>query len=326
MIASNKNDLEKNKKINLSLNVIKCLAIFSIICIHCGIQKLGTKGLIIDSISRFAVPIFFLISGYFSFYTDNNKSLKKYKTRIIRLIKLLIVSNILYFIYYIITNKYDSINRILSIFYPNQILKYLIFNISPTASHLWFIEALIYCYVIYYILSNYNINKDKLYKYIPILLLVCLMMIYVNIPKMYYQNFLFMGLPFFTLGYFIHDKKEYLINKASNTYLIIFMILGCLLTILEAQAIGKSDIFIGSSIILSTSLFLWCIKNPYKLNFKISGFIGGNLYAIMYVLHLMIIKSIFHVKSYLNPIIAFIITAIVSYIIYLIINLIKKKN
>ena len=59
----------------------------------------------------------------------------------------------------------------------------------------------------------------------------------------YYRNFLFMGLPFFTLGYLIHDKKDILTEKISNSFLIAFGIFGLLLTVLEVLVVGKLDIY-----------------------------------------------------------------------------------
>ena len=71
-----------NNAINHSLNFLKFMAIFAVVCIHCGVFPIGgTKNLIIDAVSRFAVPVFFLISGFYSYYDDNSKALDKYKKR-----------------------------------------------------------------------------------------------------------------------------------------------------------------------------------------------------------------------------------------------------
>ena len=79
---------EDNKNINFSLNFLKCVAIFAVICIHCGsFPIVGNKGLVIDAVSRFAVPVFFLISGFYSYYKGNSIVLGKYKRRIVKLIK-----------------------------------------------------------------------------------------------------------------------------------------------------------------------------------------------------------------------------------------------
>ena len=68
-----------SKEINHSLNALKCLAIFAVICIHCDIYSIGLKGQMIVSFSRFAVPLFFLISGFYSYIDDDIEAISKYK-------------------------------------------------------------------------------------------------------------------------------------------------------------------------------------------------------------------------------------------------------
>lgn len=125
-----------NKNINYSMNVAKCLGIFAVICIHCTLFKFGRKGLVIDALSRFAVPLFFVISGYFSFYPNLERSLDKYKTRAYRLIKLLISSMILYFIFYVFVIRYHSFYDSIYSITLGQIFNALIFNAYTYGPHL----------------------------------------------------------------------------------------------------------------------------------------------------------------------------------------------
>ncbi len=314
-----------NKNINYSLNVAKCLAIFAVICIHCTLFKFGRKGLVIDALSRFAVPLFFLISGYFSFYPNLEKALDKYKTRSYRLIKLLISSVILYFVFYVFVIGYDSFYDALFSITLGHIFDVIIFNAYTYGPHLWFIGSLLYCYIFYYILGRFKFDYRKLYVLVPILLGSCLMlgefasfMGFKHIPITYYRNFLFMALPFFTLGYFMHDNQEKLIGILSDKNLILIMVLSCLLVVIEVFAVGKLDLYVGS-IIFAATLVLWCIKNPDKLNFKVAGFIGGTLYTSIYVLHLLVMKMLkmYGIKyGYFNPIIVFVVTSVISFLIY----------
>ena len=326
---------KKTKQINVSLNVMKCVAIFAVMCGHSTLYLIGNEGLVIDGIIRFTVPFFFLISGFFSYFTDNSYATKKYKARTIKLIKLLIISNLLFLAYFIITNRFgDMTIYFIWLTDINNIFSFILLNVSPTALHLWFIQSLLYCYIIYYFLSKFKINPNKLYKYIPILLIGCLMLgeFFIkgglNLPIEYYRNFLFMGLPFFALGYWIHDKEELINDLVSNRFVICLVVIGCLLSALEVLVIGVADLFIGS-IFTSTGLFIWCVKNPMKLqNFKITSFIGKNLYASMYILHLIVAETLFGwgYLTYLNPFIIFVCTAVISYIIYLVIKNINRVN
>lgn len=326
------NEINDKKEINFSINVIKCLAIFSVIIIHCGIFSLGRKGTVIEGLARFAVPFFFLISGYYSYYKLNNKSMMKYKERIIRLTKLLIISSILFIIFnFFIFQKLD-INNVNLL---KQAFNIIIFDNYFYGGHLWFIGALIYCYIFYYLLGKFKIDFKNIYIYIPILLIICLLLsefaknIGISIPNYYYRNFLFMGLPFFSIGHFIHHYQENFLEDISNKPLILTVLGACFLIMIEVLHVGMVSIYVGTTI-LSISIFLWCVKNPNKLKkFRISGFIGGRLYTSMYILHFLILLY-FQVNSislgYFAPIAIFIITAVISYIIYLIKLIFKNLN
>ena len=156
-----KDNLDK-KSINYSLNFIKFIAIIAVICIHCQLNNIGTKGLVIDALSRFAVPIFFLISGFFSYYANNSQAMIKYRNRIIRLVKLFVIGNILYLGFDIYTCKISDFSSIVSVFDLNHLFNYIFLDVSPWGVHLWFILALIYCYALYYILTKINISPQSL--------------------------------------------------------------------------------------------------------------------------------------------------------------------
>lgn len=328
--------IKSENKTNYSLNFLKFFAIFAVIIIHCDLWKMGTEGMVIDGVVRFPIIIFFLISGFYSFYTDDSNALNTYKRRSNKLIKLLLIASVLYFVYMAFAKFPDLLLKL----NLNALLDLIIFNVTPFGFHLWFILALIFCYLLYYTLIKLQIKPNTLYKYIPILILFSLvlgeffMLIFVevyakgNISESielsfltfkYYRNFLFTGLPFFTLGYLIHDKKDILIKNLSNSLLIALGIFGLLLTFLEVLVVGKVDVYIGS-IIFAVCAFIWCVKNPNTLNFKITEFIGGKLYGLIYILHLMILWIINPQFGYLNPIICFIPTTIICAIIYFILR------
>ena len=77
----------------------------------------------------------------------------------------------------------------------------------------------------------------------------------------------------------------------------------CGLTIIESTY-AITDLYLGT-ILFSTMIFIWCILNPNKLNFKITNLIGGKLYGYIYILHIFVV---------------FTVTTILSYLVYLFIN------
>ena len=324
-----KND---NKVVNQTLNILKFFSALCVIAIHCTLDRTGKVGMVIDALIRFATPIFFLISGYYSVIQDNEQAKQKYKMRIIKLIKLIIISAIIYFVYYCFMGYIkDASKWIKDSFTIKKIYIYILFNISPFEFHLWFLNALLYCYIFSYLLRKYNIDMKKLYKYIPILLLCNIMLgefaKYNNIVinTYLYRNFIFTGLPFYLIGYYIKDKMNNKWDKISNKSLIYAVLIGLLLTAIERLSVDKLDTYIGT-IITSIGLFSLAVKNPNIWRLRLLEFIGGKLYTSIYIMHAMVLgivnkceKNIGitnEYKNYINILIVFVITAIIATIIH----------
>ena len=140
--------------------------------------------------NRISTKPFFLISGFYSFYTDDSKALNTYKRRSNKLIKLLLIVSVLYF--YMVFAKFPDLLLKLNL---NALLDLIIFNVTPFGFHLWFTLALIFCYLLYYTLIKLQIKPNTLYNYIPILILFSLvlgeffMLIFVEVyAKEIFQN------------------------------------------------------------------------------------------------------------------------------------------
>lgn len=151
----------------------------------------------------------------------------------------------------------------------------------------------------------------------------------IKIDSFIYRNFIFLGLPFFTLGYLINDRQDEIIKKISDRTIVITIILGCVFSVFERLTVGSSNLFIGS-ILVSLMMFIWCVKYPDKLDFKVIGWIGGKLYTLMYILHPMVIGFVIrhlHIDfGYFNPFMIFMITAVISTIIFYLIDMAKAKD
>lgn len=315
-------------KINQSINVLKFISAFAVVCIH---TVSGDFKALIMGLCGFAVPVFFLISGYYSFYDDDSKAVKKYKTRSIRLIKLIIASNLLYFfssiqrINFIINHDYLAILSTLPSIYEVLLLNHGVIY------HLWFLGALLYTYIILIILIKIKITPNKLYKFIPILFIInifsreILKYLGIILPAEYFQNVLLSSLPVFMLGYYIHDKEKNIIPKLSNKFLLSALVIVCCLFIIEMLTIDSPILLKIGKYAIAIIPFIYCVKNPSVLNFKRLGWIGGTLYAYIYILHPLVIGTVgipLNLNS--NVFLMFILTVLVSFVLYLLIKKLKE--
>lgn len=325
---------------NKTLNVIKCISAFCVIVIHCVTSVYEEYVSILEAIIRVAVPIFVIISGYYSYFGDKSVDVfEKYKKRAIKIGKLIIITWIIYFIYkWIAIYPGDSFVQVISnVYNNNSIFALVVLNIEPLAWHSWFLYALLYCYILMLISTKYNINVNVFYKYIPVLLLLNIILgelsslVSINIESSYSRNFLLYALPYFLIGYAIHEKNLY--NKISNKSLIITSILSIILIIIERRATGRYNMYIGN-IFLSIAICILGIKNPNALKCKNLEWIGRNIYTHIYILHLVIVWILEMIEKnngivpskiwYINSIIVFVVTAIISICIYYINKILKK--
>ena len=318
---------------NKSLNILKCIAAICVINMHCTYYDSSKPGIIIDAIIRFAVPIFFMISGYYSYFKkeDINKA-EKYKNRIIKIVGLIILSWIVYVPsrYLLFGRNVGFIEYFKNLYNEESIFKLIFLNISPLAGHLWFLYALVYCYILVLILNKYDININKLYKYIPILLFVSIILgefsIFTGrqILPIYIRNFWMYALPYFLMGYLINERKIY--NKVSNKSIYLIGILSIISVIIERLGVSKYDMYIGT-ISLSIVIFIWCINNANISGFNILAWIGKNISSYIYLLHLSVLWILENMEKqrninvkdicYINTVMVFVITVIISVFIYM---------
>ena len=114
---------------------MKALCAFLIVCIHVPFP--GKVGAYFTTLTRVAVPIFFMITGYF--YSDTVARHKE-KHQIKKIGGLIIEANMIFFIWNIALNVLRRENIVAysrSIFTGKNIIEFLALNESPLAGHLY---------------------------------------------------------------------------------------------------------------------------------------------------------------------------------------------
>lgn len=195
------------------LDILKAICAFLIVCIHKPFP--GKFGEYFTALARVAVPIFFMITGFFY---RNTVSKGREGKQIKKIICLIAISNVLFFAWNIILEfvlQKDVLLYIKSTFTISNLIRLLVFNYSPFGSHLWYLNALLYVYFITHIFRALNIEK-LLFVFIPVLLAgdlifgkYSLLIFRREIPYLFVRNFLFVGIPYFSLGILIYDAKKF---------------------------------------------------------------------------------------------------------------------
>lgn len=321
---------------NYFLYFLKAIAAYSIIFIHCKFY--GEAGMIIDSLARFAVPIFFLSSGYFVFTKEDALSKKIYK-RIKNLTCVFLFCSIVYFMLKTILSRSLNITAI-------DVLKLLIFNdTSFISAHLWFLPALIYCYILLLVA-----HKLKMIRFTFILIPVLLV---VNIIVGFYfssnhiteqnnyiiRNFLFFGFPFFMIGYFINTYKDKVSQLTVHIKPHIFalgIIIGNVITVIDYKYIGDKSLYFGS-VIVSVLLFIYSLKKSDAFNKSIVSKIGEKYSLFIYLWHPIVISGVSIISNrinishsieflYVQPIIIVLLVTTLSIIYYTVKEIVLSKK
>lgn len=162
---------------------------------------------------------------------------------------------------------------------------------SPVRAHLWFLPALIYCYLLALLIEKWRMRKAA-YCMAPVLLAILLWRaeFCVFFDRFYhtmeYRNFLFTGMSFFLTGQMIHEYQDKIVCKRQEQWgLKAGMIFGVALSMMEYAFRGAGEIYTGNCVAV-ICLFLWLILYGREINFPSVLVETGRKYAfLIYLLH-----------------------------------------
>lgn len=290
-----------------NLDFLKFVCSFLIICIHGYFP--GNFGTLVKAFSRVAVPIFFMITGFF--YYDRKTSQKK--NQMIKIAKLIIISNIVFFAFYSLFYliKGDLSEYFEKSFSVKNLIKFIALNESPFGYHLWYLGAILYVLIIALLLNKFKLEKI-MYLIVP-LLLVCNFILgtYSNIifnkdlDYLLVRNFLLIGLPHFYIGVYIkkiYEEKKLIFVRRNLliilSFLFTFSIIAELLILKSFNGTITKSHYISTTC-LSVTLFILAVtdkKHSGRL-YNCGVSIGRNYSTLIYIIHPMWIVALNYVTE-----------------------------
>lgn len=185
---------------NYCIDYIKGIACIFVVFMHCEFPDYF--GVLVQCVSRFCVPFFFMVSGYFCYHTGEGYT--DYRRKI-KHIAIIIAGSFIF--YLIVTPLYQEEGFSIDI---ERIVYWLVCNSPPyVAGQLWFLFALLYDYCLIALVEKHKLRKLA-YAAIPvgigiyILMAQGLHLLGISIKNGLYRNFLIEGFPLFMLGFWIH--------------------------------------------------------------------------------------------------------------------------
>ncbi len=295
-----------------SLEFARVIAMFAIVGLHCQMalsywqwDGVPWVGYIINQLSRFAVPLFFLISGYLiqpKLSTDPSETLVNYAKP---LMKIWVVWSV---ICLVVPFQWQIVSQAGYLAERQGYWEYLMR--SPLNSllegglvHLWFLPALVIAVAIIAFLVKFKRTQ--------LLLPVALVLYVYGILAGSYSSLTELPSPFFTrngpffatllvvLGYIAREKQWFCSNRNS----VLLIVVGIGLHFSEAywlmlNGVGfNSHDFLFGTVIWSLGIFMWLLAHPNFGNtpwvFKFSASILGS-----YVSHMLVMIVFMNVAGY----------------------------
>lgn len=195
------------KEENKCLFMLKGISCIIVVLFHCPLPGKIGEGIIYAL--RFPVPIFFMISGYYSFFKQDYFS--RAKKMLIFIVQAELIAGIISLICFCMGQ--DQYNPLMILAKTNW-LKTLLFG-SVFNGTLWYLYAMFWGWIIFCLISKINKGFELLYwSVIPLLVFHVLARIYIteysDIEKyiFLFRSAVLFGVPFLGIGRFIAEYKK----------------------------------------------------------------------------------------------------------------------
>lgn len=292
--------MKNQKQINYFLNYLKGLACLGIVLVHCRFPS--APGAVITAFARSGIPFFFMLSGYYTFYTDREKTLAVTGRRVKKTFQLLVTAMLFYIAWRFLPKLLSGgIQEAFlwvktALFQQQIILEFLLLNVTDSVNGvLWYIPAALYVYMMFGILVKSGSKWNALYIAALILLAVNLVLCEIGslagfgIHLKWYRNFLLTGFPLFMLGHYLHKKEKEIQMLKRNTPILIAALGGAMI-LLECRLVGNALLYTGN-VVFIIGLYLYAIQNSLIKKGTLMEQVGSKLYLYIYISQVAVIET-----------------------------------
>ncbi|MBR5225644.1 MAG: acyltransferase [Clostridia bacterium] len=263
--------IPKKSTRNQTLEWLKLLAAVMIVYVHIGLP--GKAGKLMDCLVRFSVPLFFAISGYFSFGVPSGKLFKRL-WHIIKLNLLATAALTAWDCFFAAIQRRNPLETLTAaIPTVKQLGLWVLVHVSPFGGHLWYLAAaaagyaVLTAYAAFF--GNERINYRPLYIVSAALLAVrfaaadMLMRIGIEIPYYFLRDGWFYAVPMMGIGLFLREYQQQILDnyRLNTRRLLAMLFFGVALSLIQYVSLGPSELPLGA-IIQMIAMILLSILHP----------------------------------------------------------------
>lgn len=267
-----------------SLYVAKCLGAFLVVLGHIPMGSLRDW---LYPLTLGAVPIFFMISGYFLYSEDERKSAQRAWRSIKKILPIFLLVTLFYWVL-ILPNHGNTITT------WEQVLHFLIYG-QLTTVHLWFLMAMLQALVVFALLFRLRLGRF-LWLFIPLIVTPLIGAKYSflvtggEIRELYYVfNSVCYAFPFMALGYTM-KKHETRLNRAPWSWLLVGSLAFAIAErpLLISMGYGNGDGPFMGSFLFAISLVAWGITHKRAGRGSFFETIGAKYSGCIYYFHIAV--------------------------------------
>ncbi len=263
--------IRSDRQRNQSMEVCKLLAAGFVVFLHARFPD--RIGELTDCISRCAVPLFFMISGYFNYGAD----CKALSRRTKHAVSLVLWGSLADIVLGSVLSELSS-GSFLGYFraaLPNLriLTDWILLQAHPFGGHLWYLNALVICYLLLWGYVRFREDREPdycgLYS-VCFVLFVGLVLIDVVSPLLNHYTYYplvhtawFLGIPMFGAGLFLREHRERLIRVfgLNSGKLLLLFTAGIGVNVLQMYTCGLGIIPFGT-IFAVPALLLYLAQHP----------------------------------------------------------------
>jgi len=276
---------------NLTLECFRILGAVFIVFLHVPFP--GAFGAVVACLSRFAVPMFFAISGWYSYQVKPGKLLKR--TKSVLLLELLGI--LLYLIWKCLEGSMEGIRISDTLLWKipdgGALKKWLVFQVDPFSGPLWYLSAAAVCYLVLAVYVRFRKEDYRLFYALSAVLLGCHFAMaelsgYTGLQVEYtvYRNAWFFGIPMFAMGLWLRQYRQKI--QWNPLWLLLS---GIVLSLWEYHLFGGYDLPLGA-VVQAAALLLLAQRYPdlpekNRLLRNVAP-VFGFVSTAVYVLHLIV--------------------------------------
>lgn len=279
---------------NQRIDLFKCISIYSVVLLHI---KTGVLDGQTAALTRFAVPYFFLVAGYFAYGQGEEGLLRRARHALllwaasVGLVAALCAGMVW-------RSGWSFLIYLRQQFTPRAWLELMTLQVLPFpyGYHLWFIGAMPLLYLIW-------LAVTRLCRAIPYRALAggAALLLGINlflgeglallgresVPAQYLRNAWLDGLPFFLLGAWMHFDEQWIVSRVTHTMVWGGLLAGGGAVLAEQALAGDQDLFAGSvlfALLLMAAALKWPEVRQGPLGRRMCR-CGSSLTFLIYMIH-----------------------------------------